>query len=124
MTCLLCENELQSRWTDTHGIGNCVNCGLPYRFYHYENDVPVNKPPSLALNETGLVIAKAYWEKHKPHWVFPACFDITSPHDGYFYCGAKEEDVIKFNNWYKNNKKKFSALKQEETAKVKITLAP
>ena len=42
--CIICGNGLRTRWTDTHGIGACVNCGCPYRLFHYEDNKAVDKP--------------------------------------------------------------------------------
>lgn len=32
--CAVCENALECRWSDTHGVAVCLRCGLPYRLLH------------------------------------------------------------------------------------------
>lgn len=103
-TCDCCGERFGFRWCDTHGIGACITCGLPYVIYHYDGpqgeQKRVEKPPECALNENGLEIAKRYWtETHRR--VFPAYYDMgilggreTS------YSGATEDDCRVFIEWY------------------------
>lgn len=101
--CVCCGERLGVQWSDTHGVGACITCGMPYRIYHYEGpegqQKRVDKPPEPSLNESGIDIAKRYWaEKHRR--VFPACYDIGIGHNGYSYSGASPEDCKLFNEWY------------------------
>jgi len=60
MKCDCCENDLAFRWTDTHGVGACIRCGLPYTILHYEgegsNRQRIEKPPEAALTSDGVSI--------------------------------------------------------------------
>src|SRR5690606_39156367 len=75
MNCEVCESILTFRWSDTHGVGVCMKCGAPYTVIHYEGDKRIDKPPEIALNESGVEIAKRYWNE-KGRRVFPAAFDM------------------------------------------------
>lgn len=96
--CAVCEQELSCRWTDTHGIAVCITCGAPYRLYHYENDKRVQKAPELTLNESGLRIAREYWQETR-RMVFPASYDMGIARGGRTYSGASREDCEAFNEW-------------------------
>lgn len=98
-TCACCGNRLAVQWSDTHGVGVCTSCGLPYRLYHYENDKRVEKPAEPCLTARGVEIAKEYWtETHRR--VFPACYDMGIGRDGRSYSGATSGDCDAFNTWY------------------------
>lgn len=73
--CLVCSSVLSFRWSDTHGVGVCSHCGMPYTIYHYEDDKRVDKAPEPALTESGIEVAKRYWNEKKRR-VFPACYDM------------------------------------------------
>lgn len=110
--CECCGRELAFRWCDTHGVGVCVNCGLPYTIYHYENvdgvKRRVDKPPSVALSSAGVEIARRYWtEEHRR--VFPATYDMGIGRSGLSYSGASEEDCVRFRDWYEGHKHEFAA---------------
>ena len=99
--CEVCDNELSFQWSDTHGVGACFTCGTPYTIFHYDdNKKRIDKPPEVALDKTGVDMAKRYWsECHRR--VFPGCFDV-----GFLggrsttYSGATQEDITAFNDWY------------------------
>lgn len=108
MKCECCDYELHVQWSDTHGIGACLTCGLPYRILHYEDDKRVDKPPSVALSPVGVEIAKRYWrEEHRR--VFPAAYDMGVGRSGRSYSGASAEDCEKFGAWYKAHEAEFPA---------------
>lgn len=98
-TCDVCGTGFSFRWTDTHGIGVCSQCGTPYRIYHYENNERVDKPPAPALNERGMEIAREYWNERKA-MVFPACYDFV-PSYGETYSGATADQQRAFSDWYR-----------------------
>lgn len=96
--CAICEKPLAFRWSDTHGIGACTTCGLPYRIYHYENDQRVEKPPSIAIDEAWLPLGRKYWaETHRR--TFPAAFDFMRGRGGRSYSGASEDECEEFHAW-------------------------
>ena len=106
MRCVVCDTaDTTVRWTDTHGVAVCTTCGMPYRMLHYdERGRSVDQPPSVGLNERGIVLAKRYWAKHKPHWVFPGSYDVlgTSHRRGdRTYSGATPEDMRMFADWHR-----------------------
>jgi hypothetical protein len=73
------------------GVAACGSCGLPYRLYHYEGEGDdqkrVEKPPSIAVKESWLPLARRYWiETHQR--TFPAAFDFMSGRGGRTYSGA------------------------------------
>ncbi len=101
MTCAVCNTPSPSfRWSDTHGIGVCHRCGLPYRIYHYENNERVEKPPSIAVKEAWLPLAREYWQETGRR-VFPSAFDmgIFRGRGGRTYSGASEEEMREFDAW-------------------------
>ncbi len=77
--CDCCGESLSFQWSDTHGVGVCCRCGLPYTIYHYEGPEGetkrVDKPPAVALTAEGVEIAKRYWGETKRR-VYPAVYDI------------------------------------------------
>jgi hypothetical protein len=105
--CDCCESALFFQWCDTHGIGVCTTCGLPYTIYHYEGEgearTRVDKAPEMALTVEGLAIAKRYWTERKRR-VFPAAYDmgILSRRDR-SYSGATHDDIREFEDWYEQN---------------------
>jgi hypothetical protein len=108
-TCDCCGERLYFQWSDTHGVGVCITCGLPYRIYHYEKveggpEQRVEKPPEVALKPSGVEIAKRYWNE-KRRRVFPAYFDmgILGSRGGRSYSGATAGDIEAFAEWYEAN---------------------
>lgn len=100
MNCVVCEQGLSLTWTDTHGVAACLNCGAPYRVFHYENDVRVEKPAELALDETGKAMALRYWQE-AGRKVFPGCYDMGLTRGGATtYSGATQDEIESFNDWY------------------------
>ena len=103
MNCEICQNPLIFNWTDTHGVGVCIRCGAPYRIYHYDSDSKrLDAPPRLALNESGVNIARRYWAQHK-RMVFPGVYDIGFTRGSRTYSGASSDDIDAFNAWYKTD---------------------
>ncbi len=103
MKCECCEQNLSFRWSDTHGVGVCIACGMPYTIIHYdENKNRVDKSPEVALSAEGVDIAKRYWaETHRR--VYPACYDMGFLGGRDSYSGATRGDVDAFNEWYGRN---------------------
>lgn len=100
MKCILCDHEMGFRWTDAHGVAVCITCGLPYRLYHYEGDKRIEKPPSVAVTDEGVQLARAYWSEKK-RMVLPGCFDMGFlGHRGTTYSGASREDCAAWDEWY------------------------
>lgn len=98
MTCETCEIERMSfTWTDTHGIGQCFNCGTPYRVYHYgENGNPLQKEPESVVDEKYKAALREYWTVF--HRVIPS---------GHSFPGGQElaspEDARDFYTWLRCN---------------------
>lgn len=96
--CEICESELAVRWSDTHGIGACITCGLPYQIYHYDGSTRVQKPPSIAVKEDWIPIGRKYWnETHRR--TFPAAFDFVGTRGGRTYSGASEDEIAEWDAW-------------------------
>ena len=109
--CAICDAELSFRWTDTHGVGACSACAAPYTVYHYESNVRMNKPPELALSESGVALAKRYWSERKRK-VFPGAYDFTgvsSRRGNATYSGATEGDMNAFNRWMRSQPEHIEA---------------
>lgn len=104
-TCAVCGEPFHFRWTDTHGVAVCGNCGLPYRLYHYKNDVRVDKPPTIAVKEEWLPLARQYWQERRRR-VFPMAYDvgIFRGRGGRSYSGATEDDCEAFEQWLAGRK--------------------
>lgn len=100
--CDCCGSELCFQWSDTHGVGVCTTCGLPYTIFHYENDKRVDKPPATAMTDEGVEIAKRYWNE-KQRRVFPAYFDMGIGRNGVSYSGATPGDCTAFRDWYQQH---------------------
>ena len=101
MNCEICDKEFSFTWTDTHGVGVCLKCGTPYTIIHYDDDKSrVDKPPTIALESSGIELAKRYWIE-KSQRVFPGVYDM-----GFLggrrttYSGATHTDIESFRNWY------------------------
>ena len=100
MKCLVCENSLVFRWTDTHGVGVCNTCGAPYTVYHYEDKNRVDKPPEIALIDEGVTLAKRYWSE-KSSRVFPGVYDMGMLGGrSTTYSGATQSEINEFGDWY------------------------
>ncbi len=119
VNCAVCANKLSFQWCDQHGVGACINCGLPYTIYHYEKvdgkDTRVDRPPSIAVKESWIPLAKKYWDENKRR-VFPAAYDMgflggreTS------YSGATREDCELFDCWLDKHRDEFP-INQEDAA--------
>ena len=104
MKCDCCNEEIRFRWTDTHGVAVCTNCGLPYTIMHYDEDKkPIDKPPEITLLPEAIELAKEYWsEKHDR--VFPAIHSFFSPSRDESYCGATQDQERRFYDWLDTKK--------------------
>lgn len=101
--CGICEANFTFRWTDTHGVAACVNCGAPYRIYHYElvgeKTERVEKPPELLIAPEYLDLSKTYWREHHRN-IAPGIYNFP----GSSYEVASKEDFQIANDWWKRNK--------------------
>lgn len=108
--CQCCDESLRFQWSDTHGVGVCVTCGLPYRLYHYEGEGEdrrrVDKAPEVAVTADGINIAKRYWGEEKRR-VFPAAYDMGLGRTGRSYSGATEDDCDAFAAWWGAHKAEY-----------------
>lgn len=114
--CACCESRLMFQWSDTHGVGACCTCGLPYTIYHYEGEGDqrkrVDKPAEPAITVEGIEIAKRYWGETKRR-VYPAAYDMGIGRNGRSYSGATEGDCEAFGAWYKANVPPRHAVSEE-----------
>ena len=120
MKCVVCDSDLSFQWSDTHGVGVCWRCGMPYTVYHYEGEGDerkrVDKPPAPAIFEEWIPVGRRYWEETKRR-VFPASFDMgflsrreTS------YSGATPGDVRAFDDWLEAHKDELPKPREQSTA--------
>ena len=119
MNCEICKQELLFQWSDTHGVGVCCNCGLPYTIFHYEGirgseeRRRVDKPPAVAIKAEWLPLAQRYWDETKRR-VFPTSYDLGISRSGRSYSGATMEDAELFGAWMQKHKDEWP--KEEEAA--------
>jgi hypothetical protein len=105
MKCTVCNKDpAYFQWTDTHGIGACRNCGMPYTLLHYEHgtNTPLDLPPSPALSEKGIMLARRYWHETGRR-TFPGYYDmmgVSRRRGNRTYSGATEEEMQLFDAWY------------------------
>lgn len=104
MKCVICDTEKTGfQWSDTHGVGVCYQCGMPYTLYHYEGEGDdskrVDKEPTPAIREDWIPVGRRYWEETHRR-VFPASYDMgfLSGRDR-SYSGATQDDCRSFNEW-------------------------
>jgi len=101
--CVVCRQPHSFRWTDTHGIAACSHCGMPYVLLRHDaENRRLHEPPSPALNEEGVEVARRYWAERKAR-VFPAYYDIGILSHGTSHSGATLAEVRAFNDWYDAN---------------------
>lgn len=101
-SCEICGMNVGWRWTDTHGIGACLECGAPYRLLHYdENGQYVARPPTLLIKPAYLELTKLYWETEHRN-VAPGAFNI----DGSSYEVATQEDFVAISVFWKAHQTK------------------
>ncbi len=94
--CNICDSEVCLSWTDTHGLAQCVKCGVPYVIYHYEGGVRVDKPRQIAINDDYIPIIRRYWqENNRP---IPSGFSFAGGQEI-----ASRDDAKCFNEWMKLN---------------------
>jgi hypothetical protein len=96
--CECCGESLSFTWSDTHGVGCCHTCGLPYTLYHYEGDKRVEKPPAVAIKPEWVSVGKAYWDEKRMR-VFPGCYDMGISTGDRTYSGASAHEMNEFNAW-------------------------
>lgn len=118
--CDLCNGPLRFQWSDTHGVGVCCRCGLPYTIFHYEGEGDarqrVEKPPSVAIRDEWMPLTRRYWEEtHRRVW--PASYDMGFLRDrGCSYSGATRDDLEQFDNWLNTHITDWPKPAEEETA--------
>ena len=94
--CTICDEPLVCRWTDTHGIGACFSCGVPYRIFHYgPNKERLNAPPSLAIKPEWISLHRQYW-REKGRNVDPGAYNFP----GSTYEVASLDDFECHANWF------------------------
>jgi hypothetical protein len=102
MVCEVCGKEAVFRWTDTHGIGACSNCGLPYTLYHYVDNKRVERPPECAVRQEWIPHLRRYWnETHRN--CYPGAYNFP----GSSYEVASAEDFEVFNDWIEAHCEEF-----------------
>lgn len=100
MKCEVCDKEFVMRWTDTHGVGACLECGIPYTIYHYdENNTRIDKPPKLAVKLEWVPIFKRYWDEKKLNCC-PGAYNFP----GSSYEVATPEEFEAVEEWMECNK--------------------
>jgi len=112
MKCDCCNEDIRFRWTDTHGVAVCTNCGFPYRIYHYEDDKRIEKPPEPTLLPEAIELAKEYWEENHDR-VFPAIHSFSFK-DGDSYCGANRFQADRFYSWLDDHETTEKAPSEDE----------
>lgn len=105
MNCAICDQPLTYSWTDTHGVGQCCNCGTPYMIYHYENDKRVDKPAELCIKAEYTPVLRAYWAEAKRP--IPSGYSMAFGHG---YELATAADARAFQDWMEVNADKHLAL--------------
>lgn len=102
--CEICEAWLGFQWSDSHGVGVCIRCGLPYRIIHYdENNQRVENGPEVAIKSVWLPVAKRYWNETKGR-TFPGSFDMgISRGRRASYSGATQDDINNWMDWIDEN---------------------
>ncbi len=118
--CEGCGFPLMCQWTDTHGIGACVRCALPYVLFHYEGEGEdkkrVEKPPSCPIFPEWIEVGKRY-HKETGGKMFPGEFSFTGiGHNGRTYCGATENDMREWHDWLKAHDAELPKRREEEAA--------
>ena len=106
--CAVCDAKAGYRWTDTHGVGACLNCGAPYQLFHYEKDAngESNRIPSepvwlskCLIKPSWLAITRRYWREVGRN-VNPGGFNFP----GSTYEVATKEDFLSMNDWFAAHK--------------------
>jgi len=93
--CACCDKHLEFRWADTHGVGVCCTCALPYQIMGY-NEKKENTP---AIKAEWLPLHRRYYQETGGK-VSPGSFDM-----GFLggrsttYSGATQKDVDKWTEW-------------------------
>ena len=101
--CAVCDAELRFRWTDTHGVAVCANCGAPHRILHYDGNKRVEKPPECQLLPEWIAVSRRYFAETK-RMVDPGGFDmgILGGRKA-TYSGATREDGEAWDTWLKEH---------------------
>lgn len=108
--CVVCGKDSGFRWTDSHGIGACSNCGCCYRVYHYdENNKPIEKPPECTIKEGFLQIIKDYWDKYHRNCM-PGSHNFSGSNDE----TATKDDFDCFNDYMEDLKDRGLFPKEEK----------
>lgn len=68
MVCAICDAKNGvMRWTDTHGIAACIQCGAPYQILFYDGEgrdrVRIDHDPELLILPAWRELAVRYWQE-------------------------------------------------------------
>ena len=95
MKCVICDDSLSVTWTDTHGVGQCLRCGAPYRLYHYEGNKRLDKPPLFVLDDEAVPEIRQFYADTNAK--LSAVGMGLSLQGGYDV--AKRDDIEAWNTW-------------------------
>jgi len=97
--CIVCDKDLVFRWTDSHGIGVCTICGMPYGLMNKTEGLAGYHEPEPAMGDAGINLAKKYWKEKKSR-VFPGMYDLGIMAGGVTsYSGATMLQIRQFEEW-------------------------
>jgi hypothetical protein len=104
MKCATCDTENpRFRWTDTHGVAQCGNCGTPHRVYHYDDkSKPLDLPPESIVSAEYVPALREHW-KQTGRIIPSGCSFSYS--DGYEM--ASKMDAEDFSKWMEANAEKY-----------------
>lgn len=107
--CVVCDRSNPGfSWTDTHGIGQCVSCGTPYRIYHYEgegeNSKLVKKPPECLVLPEWIPLLRRF--RTDTGHIIPGGYSFSGGQEM-----ASEADVRAFNKWCDDHRSEIDAMK-------------
>ena len=118
--CLGCDKPLRVQWTDTHGIGACIDCALPYRIYHYEgegeNARRVEKAPECPIYPEWVEVGRRYHQETGGR-MFPGEFSFMGVRSGdRTYCGSTLADMRAWDDWLKAHEAELPKKREAEAA--------
>jgi len=61
--CKICKDIILFRWGIRHGFGECVRCGTPYKYYHYDDENNREKYFECRLKEEYVDVAQQYYQE-------------------------------------------------------------
>ncbi len=118
-SCEGCGFPLSIQWSDTHGVGVCCRCALPYTVFHYEGEGDdrkrVDKPPSCPIFPEWIEVGKRY-HAETGRKMFPGEFSFLLNSRETTYCGATQNDMREWHDWLKAHKDELPKPRTEEAA--------